>query len=177
MAWPSFFRLLDDEIKAGRRCRADLAPADLLRPEIVLTFDDGTADHLRVAELADLRAILFVSAGRLGPDAMLRPEDLRHIDLLGHVVGSHGLDHVPLDQLPPGGVSRELAESKERLESRAWTCLHAGRIDCPGACRGTRLRRRSALAYHRRTIEHAGWSAVWLDLSSRGSAAAFVLRA
>ncbi len=120
VAWPTFFGLLDDMVAAGSRFRADLTPERLSGGEVVLTFDDGTADHARVAEelaVRGIHGIFFVSAGRVGATAMLNAEHVRRISSLGHVVGSHGIDHIPLDRLSPSGVTRELAGSKARLEA------------------------------------------------------------
>lgn len=120
VSWPSFRDLLDHGLPANGRPSTDLSPAGLLRPGVVLTFDDGTADHLRVAEelaARGMKGIFFISAGRVGADAMLGVDELRRIAGLGHVVGSHGIDHIPLDRLDPHTLSRELRESKEKLEA------------------------------------------------------------
>jgi peptidoglycan/xylan/chitin deacetylase (PgdA/CDA1 family) len=119
VAWPSFVAFFDELAARSTRFRTDLAPVDVLSSAVVATFDDGTADHLRVAEELGRRgiaAVFFVSAGRVGTADMLRAEDLRRLVAMGHVIGSHGIDHVPLDRLPPDAVARELNESKQRLE-------------------------------------------------------------
>lgn len=119
VAWPSFVRFFDELEARGARFRTDLAPVDLQARAVVPSFDDGTVDHLRVAEELGRRgiaAVFFVSAGRVGTASMLRAEDLRRMVAMGHVIGSHGIDHVPLDRLSPDATARELNESKKRLE-------------------------------------------------------------
>jgi peptidoglycan/xylan/chitin deacetylase (PgdA/CDA1 family) len=86
---------------------------------VVLTFDDGTEDHLRVAgELAErgAAAIFFVSSGRLGSAGSLDPGHVRELAALGHVVGSHAHDHAPLAGLSDRDLRRQVVESKARLE-------------------------------------------------------------
>ncbi len=119
VAWSTFVAFFDELAARGARFRTDLAPVDLASAVVVPTFDDGTADHLRVAdELArrGIAAVFFVSAGRVGAPDMLGADDLRRMAAMGHVIGSHGIDHVRLDQLPTDAVARELSGSKQRLE-------------------------------------------------------------
>jgi peptidoglycan/xylan/chitin deacetylase (PgdA/CDA1 family) len=120
VAWLRFVTFFDELAARGTRFRTDLASVDVLSSGVVATFDDGTADHLRVAEELGRRGIggvFFVSAGRVGTPEMLGVQDLRRMVAMGHVIGSHGIDHVPLDRLPPDAVARELSESKQRLEN------------------------------------------------------------
>ena len=119
VAWLRFVAFFDELAANGTSFQSDLAPQDVTSSSVVATFDDGTVDHLRVAEELGRRgvaAIFFVSAGRLGTRDMLRGEDLRRVAEMGHLIGSHGIDHIRLDQLPPDAVARELNESKQRLE-------------------------------------------------------------
>jgi peptidoglycan/xylan/chitin deacetylase (PgdA/CDA1 family) len=113
----SFERLL----RLLRRVDGDFN-ADLRRPlaaTVVLTFDDGTADHLRVArQLADFGApaIFFVPSDRIGRQAHLTEEDLRELERLGHRIGSHAVRHVRLEGLSLDELRQEVVESKRRLE-------------------------------------------------------------
>jgi len=119
VAWLRFVEFFDELAACGTRFRTELASVDVLSGAVVATFDDGTADHLRVAEELGRRgvgAVFFVSAGRVGTPEMLGVGDLRRMVAMGHVIGSHGVDHVPLDRLPPDAVAQELKESKQRLE-------------------------------------------------------------
>ena len=119
VSWLRFVAFIDEQAARGTPFRTGLASVDVMSSSVVVTFDDGTVDHLRVAEELGRRgiaAIFFVSAGRVGTRNMLRVEDLRSVAEMGHVIGSHGIDHVRLDRLPPDAVARELNESKQRLE-------------------------------------------------------------
>jgi peptidoglycan/xylan/chitin deacetylase (PgdA/CDA1 family) len=115
--WPTFRALLD----ALAREVAGFS-TDLLRPSaghVILTFDDGSADHVHVArELAGrgAPAIFFVPTGRLGSPESLGADEARELAALGHVVGSHAHDHAPLAGLPLPELRRQVVESKARLE-------------------------------------------------------------
>jgi peptidoglycan/xylan/chitin deacetylase (PgdA/CDA1 family) len=98
---------------------ADLAPSMLSQAPIVLTFDDGTADHLAVAETLherDLPAIFFVSSALLGTSGYLSNADLLAIRKMGHVVGSHAVHHESLGRLGPSELSHELGDSRRALQ-------------------------------------------------------------
>jgi peptidoglycan/xylan/chitin deacetylase (PgdA/CDA1 family) len=115
LSWSSFISLLDLIGELGAYVSRDLRPVD----SVALTFDDGTEDHLLVAEeLArrTLAATFFVPAADLGQPGHLDAEALRRLVALGHDVGAHGLQHEPLGRLSAEAVRREVAGSKERLE-------------------------------------------------------------
>jgi peptidoglycan/xylan/chitin deacetylase (PgdA/CDA1 family) len=107
-------------------------PATLPERPALLTFDDGYRSLLDVAVPALLRAalpaIVFVSTGFVGgandweegsepPAAICDWEDLRALERCGVAVESHGVRHLALSRLRPGGIERELRESKAALES------------------------------------------------------------
>jgi peptidoglycan/xylan/chitin deacetylase (PgdA/CDA1 family) len=122
LSWDGFVALLD--LLAARKLpvSTDLHPDSGEPGSVVLTFDDGTEDHLRVArELAarGLPAIFFVPVGRLGEASRLAPEDVRALVQLGHLVGSHTVDHRRLSTLGEAELERQLVESKARLEALA----------------------------------------------------------
>jgi peptidoglycan/xylan/chitin deacetylase (PgdA/CDA1 family) len=86
---------------------------------VVLTFDDGTRDHLLVArELRErgLPAIFFVPLGRVGSDGHLRSEEVQELERLGHLVGSHAVRHTRLDALSSMELAEEVVESKRGLD-------------------------------------------------------------
>ncbi len=117
---------------------ADLAErmktgAPLPAKPVVLTFDDGTADFCEVALplLAEhgFTATLFATSGwmtgaggrtsgRNVPPGMLSWDQLRAVARAGIEVGAHTISHPQLDQLPPELLRKELADSKDELESR-----------------------------------------------------------
>jgi peptidoglycan/xylan/chitin deacetylase (PgdA/CDA1 family) len=124
ITWPAFARLLD--VIAARRLtiRAHLtSESALTEPAVVLTFDDGTADHAEVAEeLAQrgIAAIFFVSAGRHGGGRYLTRAGVRRLAQMGHVVGCHGFDHRRLDgEMTEADIRREIGDSKRLLEDVA----------------------------------------------------------
>jgi peptidoglycan/xylan/chitin deacetylase (PgdA/CDA1 family) len=118
--WRTFRSLLEELSALDPIIVPDLVPVDSSAGDVVLTFDDGTEDHLSVgAELAErgMRAVFFVSAGKMGEAGYLRADDVRRLHSLGHVIGSHALSHVPLDAMPAREMLRELETSKRMLEA------------------------------------------------------------
>lgn len=86
---------------------------------VVLTFDDGTADHRRVAQmltLYGLTGIFFVITGRLGEAGYLSESDVRWIARHGHRIGSHTVTHRHLPKLESRALTEELTASKAALE-------------------------------------------------------------
>jgi peptidoglycan/xylan/chitin deacetylase (PgdA/CDA1 family) len=121
----SSYRSLLDALSAV----VDGFSTDLLRPAprtAVLTFDDGSADHLPVAEELAGRgtaAVFFVPSARLGRRGSLTADDARQLVGLGHVVGSHAHDHAPLAGLSRAELRRQVVESKLRLEDALGTAV------------------------------------------------------
>lgn len=65
---------------------------------VVLTFDDGSRDHLRAAEILErhgFRGIFFVIPNRIrdGSPRHLTPDEVRRLVRGGHRVAAHGYDH------------------------------------------------------------------------------------
>ncbi|HUT35655.1 MAG TPA: polysaccharide deacetylase family protein [Planctomycetota bacterium] len=88
---------------------------------IVVSFDDG---HRSQAELAlpelrqrGLKAIFFITAGRVGAGDWVTWDHVRAMRAAGMEVGSHTLTHPSPSTLAPDALRRELAESKRVLES------------------------------------------------------------
>jgi peptidoglycan/xylan/chitin deacetylase (PgdA/CDA1 family) len=118
VSWKSF-RGLVEELGHSPTAVSIALDAEPVEPTVILTFDDATADHLKVARfLAQLRmpGIFFVPAGKLGRGGYLSRGDLKELVAMGHVVGSHAFSHVPLDSVEPKQLPRELLGSKEALE-------------------------------------------------------------
>lgn len=87
---------------------------------VVITFDDGlSSDLIAAAELRrrGLRATFFVTWSRLGGAGFLNQHQVQELRRDGFRVGSHCLNHVRLAELAPHEARRQLAGSKERLES------------------------------------------------------------
>lgn len=126
ITWSAFRTLLDGI--AGSEAPVDArldAPDGLDRRSVVLTFDDGTADHIQVAgELAKrgMPGVFFIPAGAVGRPGHLSLTQLRELSAFSHRVGAHGWSHLPLHEgLPPEIVRRELADSKRWLEDATGT--------------------------------------------------------
>ena len=117
IGWVDFNRLLDalDSFSFA----AGLTPNVLSEEPVVLTFDDGTADHIGVAEALSEReigAIFFVTSALLGTPGYLSRVDVVAIQRMGHVIGSHAAHHRHLSHLEPAELSQELSESRHALE-------------------------------------------------------------
>jgi peptidoglycan/xylan/chitin deacetylase (PgdA/CDA1 family) len=122
LSWAAFAALLDAIDAVGASVSTSLADPERETGTVVLTFDDGTADHLRAAEeLASRgsRGVFFVPVEPLGEASRLGPSDVRRLVERGQVIGSHTLGHSRLDELTAAELTREVVESKGRLESLA----------------------------------------------------------
>lgn len=86
---------------------------------VCFTFDDGTADHYRAADIlvsAGLPGTFFVVSGWLDSDGYLRSEQLADMRKAGHRIGSHTVNHRHLTDLSSSELEYELSESKRILE-------------------------------------------------------------
>jgi peptidoglycan/xylan/chitin deacetylase (PgdA/CDA1 family) len=99
----------------------DLLAGRLTEHSVALTFDDGCDTDRTVAlpilTALDMPAGFFVNPGRIGQKGYLTWEGLREIKGAGMHVGSHGLDHTLLDDLPPRDLENQLSASKRLLEA------------------------------------------------------------
>jgi peptidoglycan/xylan/chitin deacetylase (PgdA/CDA1 family) len=87
---------------------------------VYLTFDDGTADHRRAADLLSsqgLAGTFFVITGRLGTPGYLSEDDVRYMVAQGHRLGSHSVTHRRLTSLSTAELAEELVSSREHLEA------------------------------------------------------------
>lgn len=112
---------------AGLRCldaaavRACLAgrgtPGD---PGVVLSFDDGWRGAVQRAApaLAERRmpAFFFVATGLIGRRYFAGEPEWRSLDPSLFTIGSHGVTHRMLSDLPLGEIRAELRDSRRRLE-------------------------------------------------------------
>lgn len=115
---PDFLALLDRLQAAGCSFAADL-DAEPRDGAVVLTFDDGSEDHLAVGkELArrGLPGVFFISAGALGSTAHLDNDGLRELVSEGHAIGSHGWIHRRLDQVSGADIAQEIESSRSTLQ-------------------------------------------------------------
>jgi hypothetical protein len=121
IAWETLEQILNAVRASSTRPVTRLFPLAPGRgAAVALTFDDGTADHARVADVlaaAGMRAIFFVPAGAIGARGRLTPGQVRAIAGLGHVVGCHGYSEARLDRpLDRSALAQEVGDSKRRLE-------------------------------------------------------------
>ncbi len=123
ITWDAFYRVLDEIARSGSPVDPELTlePA-VPRGAVILTFDDGTADHMRVAETLAARGmsgIFFVPAATMGMRGRLTVPEVRALRALGHRVGSHGLTDAPIGGAVTHDVlRREFGESRAILEDR-----------------------------------------------------------
>ena len=88
---------------------------------IILTFDDGKEDALRVVlpELLKrrMRATFFVITGEVGHSGYLTWDGVRELAAAGMEIGSHTVTHARLADIPAEEAESELLESRRQLES------------------------------------------------------------
>ena len=119
IGWDDFRSLLDVVDASRLTVSLGADPSTFTDVHIALTFDDATEDHLDVSLELDrrkMKGIFFVPPGRLGSPSFLDASQVRSIDERGHVVGGHGLNHVPLDDLSADDLLKEVREPKRMLE-------------------------------------------------------------
>jgi peptidoglycan/xylan/chitin deacetylase (PgdA/CDA1 family) len=138
---PAVFREhLDCLAEAGVRVVTLAGLADDLRTErplgrsVAITFDDGfqsvVDEAVPLLAARRLPATMFCVAGHLGgrndwatqpASVPIRPlasaGSLASLAVRGFEVGSHGMDHLPLQAAPAGVLERELAGSRAALEA------------------------------------------------------------
>jgi peptidoglycan/xylan/chitin deacetylase (PgdA/CDA1 family) len=117
-------RWLDNWKRVARLSETLTAPeSDRLT---AITFDDGFRDNLTVAlpllEKYQLPITLFVTAGFVGREGYLSPEELREISQHPLVtIGAHGLWHRHFTRLGVEDARFELTESRRLLSSMIGT--------------------------------------------------------
>jgi peptidoglycan/xylan/chitin deacetylase (PgdA/CDA1 family) len=124
----TYHRVTDDDAVTGfydvpvSRFRRDMARVAAYKGEmqIVVTFDDGTADHFRAAEILSgfgLKGVFFLVIDRLDQPGYLQSEDVTRLAALDQIVGSHTVSHRQLQTLSDADLAEELHESRCRLEA------------------------------------------------------------
>lgn len=124
----TYHRITDDDEVSGfydvpvSRFRAHVARVAELKGDmqIVFTFDDGTQDHLRAADILaehGLRGVFFLVWDRLDQAGNLARGDVGRLVELGQTVGSHTITHRQLPTLSDADLKMELVESRNRLEN------------------------------------------------------------
>ena len=92
-----------------------------LIPGFLLTFDDGGASAMRIADTLDshaMRGHFFVSTNYLDTPGFLQSTDVTELFKRGHIIGSHSASHPKsMNQCPPQQIYEEWHESLQRLSS------------------------------------------------------------
>ena len=124
------YKLSDDEFvrhlhalsprgDVGSDIRAVLQATPAGQPPVVLTFDDGGASAMRIADHLDQFGWcghFFIASDCLGRPAFLSAADLRDLQGRGHVVGSHSRTHpLRMAACPPDQLAAEWQTSMDRL--------------------------------------------------------------
>ncbi len=108
--------------QAGRKC---LEPAALLDKKnsdknFLLTFDDGSIDHLEIVapilERNDCRAIFFIPTSKLDRAGYLNKAQVRTLSEQGHSIGVHSHEHRRMDQSSDSEIREQLKKSSGLLE-------------------------------------------------------------
>jgi len=111
-----FYDLPLDDFKAQMKIVAEQKQST---PEVCITFDDGTSDHLAVGDLLHdlgLSGTFFIITGRLGQRGYLTQDQVLHLARQGHRIASHTVSHPHLSKLSVAELDEELITSKQFLE-------------------------------------------------------------
>lgn len=113
------FSALLDRMQPVVRFGTDMLDGSDGVASVVLSFDDGSADHAWVGrELAGrgIRGLFFLVSGLMGTPGFLTWEQARELVALGHEVGSHAADHLPVRKMSGAELRGQVRVSKARLE-------------------------------------------------------------
>jgi peptidoglycan/xylan/chitin deacetylase (PgdA/CDA1 family) len=113
---------------AMRACLAGAGTRD--GPGLVLCFDDGWSGAVECAAPAlaerGMAAFFFITTGFIGRRFFAGQDGLRRLDPSLFTIGSHGVTHRMLSDLPSDGIVAELSDSRRSLEDllgRPVNCL------------------------------------------------------
>lgn len=118
--------------------------------EIVITFDDGELNNLKVA-LPILKkfgyvAYFFIIVGRVGRKGYMNWEEIKELQQQGMIVGSHGLSHQILTSLMDTQIDEELRASKRTIEVNLSTQIET--LSIPrGFCNDSLIHKAYELGY------------------------------
>ena len=91
---------------------------------IVLTFDDGHESNsslaLPILQECGFKAKFFITTGWIGTPNFMNKEQIRGLHRAGMGIGSHGVTHRFLSDLPEAEVRAELIDSKTVLEGACY---------------------------------------------------------
>jgi len=119
MANAKFHELPFDRFRKQMEVVAARAHSNTTAPNVSITFDDGTSDHLAAGNLLSelgLTGTFFIITGRLGQEGYLTRDQVLHLARKGHRIGSHTVSHPHLTKLSMAELDKELITSKRFLE-------------------------------------------------------------
>lgn len=126
-------------------------------PAVVLTFDDGKEDALRLAlpalQKRKMRATFFVITGKVGQPGYLTWDGVRALAAAGMEIGSHTVTHARLPDVDRERVAAELRDSRAELQSRLGRPVEA--LAYPYNSVRWRIRRAAASAGYRIAVAGA----------------------
>lgn len=89
---------------------------------VLLTFDDGYSDNyhnaFEILQKLSLKATFFTIVNKVGRRSFMSWEELKEIQSYGMEIGSHTLNHEPLETLSVKYMEDELRLSKRILEDK-----------------------------------------------------------
>jgi peptidoglycan/xylan/chitin deacetylase (PgdA/CDA1 family) len=90
-------------------------------PGFLLTFDDGGASAMRIADTLDshaMRGHFFVATDYVDTPGFLQSSDISELSKRGHIIGSHSASHPKsMNQCSPQQLYEEWHKSVQRLSS------------------------------------------------------------
>ena len=111
---PDFIRFIDTLILKAYKINIPLS-------NIILTFDDGGSSFLWIARELSKRGLVghfFISTGYIGTHGFCSKDDLKEIDSLGHVIGSHSHTHPErISSLPIDTLKKEWNEATTFIQN------------------------------------------------------------
>lgn len=100
---------------------SDLRDGKVLKPSVVITFDDGLSSDYQNAFPAlvacGMTAHFFVNTANVGKSGFLTWAQIKEMDKAGMQIGSHGHQHVDHSQPSEGRLTRELSLSQKILQN------------------------------------------------------------
>ncbi len=100
----------------------------LPRHSVVLTFDDGKANHYQyvfpILKKYGFPATIFISPWLVGKKGYLTWEQIKDMEKAGIVFGSHTLNHVYLPGLSKNKQKHQISVSKKAIERHLGHAIH-----------------------------------------------------
>jgi peptidoglycan/xylan/chitin deacetylase (PgdA/CDA1 family) len=112
------------DLAESRARRRKLSPRS-----IILTFDDGKEDALRLVlpalQQRHMRGTFFIITGSVGRPGYLTWDGVRALAAAGMEIGSHTVTHARLADVSSDQVETELRQSRQQLEAHLGTQIEA----------------------------------------------------